>query len=60
MKKPIYIFSNGELKRKDNTLFFENEDKQRKYIPIENTSQIYIFGEVDINKDFLNFQPKRG
>lgn len=55
MKKPIYIFSNGELKRKDNTLFFENEEGQRKYIPVENTSQIYIFGEVNLNKRFLEF-----
>lgn len=54
MKKPIYIFSSGELKRKDNTIYFENEDG-RKYIPVENTSQIYIFGEVDINKRFLEF-----
>ncbi len=55
MKKPIYIFSSGELKRKDNTLYFENEEGQRKYIPVENTSQIYIFGEVNINKRFLEF-----
>lgn len=54
MKKPIYIFSSGELKRKDNTIFFENE-AGRKYIPVENTSEIYIFGEVDINKRFLEF-----
>lgn len=54
MKRPIYIFSSGELKRKDNTLFFENEDGKR-YIPVENTSEIHIFGEVDINKRFLEF-----
>ncbi|MDI6618634.1 MAG: type I-B CRISPR-associated endonuclease Cas1b [Clostridiales bacterium] len=54
MKKPIYIFSDGELKRKDNTLFFDNE-KGRKYIPVENTSEIMLFGEVIINKRFLEF-----
>lgn len=54
MKRPIYIFSNGELKRKDNTLFFENEDGKR-YIPVNNTSEIHIFGEVNINKRFLEF-----
>ena len=54
MKRPIYIFSSGELKRKDNTLFFENEDGKR-YIPVNNTSEIHIFGEVDINKRFLEF-----
>ena len=54
MKKPVYIFSNGELKRKDNTLFFENEEG-KKYIPVNGTSEIHIFGEVDINKRFLEF-----
>jgi CRISPR-associated protein Cas1 len=54
MKRPIYIFSSGELKRKDNTLFFENEDGKR-YIPVNNTSEIHIFGEVDTNKRFLEF-----
>jgi len=50
----IYIFSNGELKRKDNTIYFEGE-KGRKYIPVESTSEIMIFGEVDVNKRFLEF-----
>lgn len=54
MKKAIYIFSSGELKRKDNTIYFENEEGQ-KFIPVESTSEIYVFGEVDINKRFLEF-----
>lgn len=54
MKKSIYIFSDGELKRKDNTLYFETEDG-RKYIPVENTQEILIFGEVTINKRLLEF-----
>lgn len=54
MKKAIYIFSSGMLKRKDNTIFFENEEGI-KYIPVESTSEIYVFGEVDLNKRFLEF-----
>ncbi|SFP76543.1 type I-B CRISPR-associated endonuclease Cas1b [Caldicoprobacter faecalis] len=54
MKKAIYIFSSGELKRKDNTIYFENEEG-KKFIPVENTGEIYVFGEVDINKRFLEF-----
>lgn len=54
MKKPIYIFSNGSLRRKNNTLYFESEGVQ-KFIPVENTSEIYIFGEVELNKRFLEF-----
>jgi len=55
MKKTIYIFSSGELKRKQNTLYFETEDNKRKYIPVENTNEIQIFGEVTINKKLLDF-----
>ncbi|ERM93084.1 CRISPR-associated protein Cas1 [Caldanaerobacter subterraneus subsp. yonseiensis KB-1] len=54
MKRTIYIFSDGELKRKDNTLFFETEEG-KKYIPVENTSEIMVFGEVSLNKRFLEF-----
>ncbi len=59
MKKPIYIFSSGDLQRKDNTIYFQNE-AGRKYIPVENTSQIYVFGEVNINKRFLEFLTQAG
>lgn len=54
MKKTIYIFSDGALKRKQNTIFFEGE-KGRKYVPVENTGEILIFGEVTINKRILEF-----
>jgi CRISPR-associated protein Cas1 len=54
MKRTIYIFSDGELKRKENTLYFETEEG-KKYIPVENTSDIFIFGEVTINKRLLEF-----
>lgn len=46
--------SSGELKRKDNTLFFETNEK-RKYIPVEDTQEIMVFGELTINKDLLEF-----
>ena len=55
MKKTIYIFSSGTLKRKQNTLFFETEDGQKKYIPVENTGEIQVFGELNINKKLLEF-----
>ena len=54
MKKTLYIFSGGELKRKDNTLYFENESG-RRFIPVEDTGEIMVFGEVDVNKKFLEF-----
>lgn len=54
MKKDIYIFKSGELKRKDNTIYFEyNEGK--KYLPVEETDNLYVFGEVNLNKKALDF-----
>lgn len=54
MKKTIYVFSDGELKRKDNTLYFETESS-RRFIPVEDTGEIVVFGEVNINKKLLEF-----
>jgi len=54
MKKTLYIFSNGELSRKDNTLYFETEEN-RRFIPVEDTGEIMIFGEVSVNKKLLEF-----
>ncbi len=54
MGRSLYIFSDGEIKRKGNTLYFETEGK-RKYIPVENCKEILIFGEVNFNKKFLEF-----
>jgi len=58
MKKDIYIFSSGELKRKDNTLYFEGEGK-KKFIPVEQTDNIWVFGEVNVNKHFLDFAAQK-
>lgn len=55
MKRPIYIFSDGKLQRRQNTLSFEDKEGKKKYVPVENTSDIYLFGEVDINKRLLEF-----
>ena len=55
MKKSVYIFSTGALKRKQNTLFFESKDGKKKFIPIENVNEIFIFGEMEFNTKILNF-----
>jgi len=59
MKETIYVFSNGRLKRKDNTLFFENVDGIKNYIPVENVKEIYAYGEIDLNSKVLNFLSKK-
>lgn len=54
MKKTLYFFSDGELKRKDNTIFFEGESG-RRFLPVEDVGDIMVFGEVDFNKRLLEF-----
>lgn len=54
VEKSLYVFSNGELKRKDNTLFFETEEK-KKFIPITTVRDVFLFGEVAFNSRVLNF-----
>ncbi|OFI05276.1 CRISPR-associated endonuclease Cas1 [Clostridium acetireducens DSM 10703] len=58
MKKDIYIFNDGELKRKDNTVFFVTGGK-KKYLPVEELDNIWIFGEVDLNKRFLEYASQK-
>jgi CRISPR-associated protein Cas1 len=58
MKKDIYIFNDGELKRKDNTLYFLSNEK-KKYLPVEEINNIWVYGEVDVNKKFLDFAAQK-
>lgn len=54
MKRNYYIFNDGRIKRKDNTVCFESNDN-RKYLPINDIESIYVFGELDFNTKALNF-----
>jgi len=54
-----YIFSMGELKRKDNSIMFKNE-KGNNYLPIEDVKELYCMNEVSLNTKFLDFISKAG
>ncbi len=54
-----YIFSMGELSRKDNSIAFHNE-KGNFYLPIEETRELYCLNEVSFNTKFLDFIAKAG
>lgn len=54
-----YIFSMGELKRKDNSIAFINK-KGNFYIPIQDTRELYCMNEVSFNTKFLDFISKAG
>jgi len=58
MKKTIYLFSKGELVRKDNTLCFKTAEGNR-FVPVENINEIYMMGEVNFNKRLLEFLSQR-
>ncbi len=54
MKKAIYIFSDGTLKREGNTLILIS-NSGKKVIPVETVESISIFSEISLNKRFLEF-----
>ncbi len=49
----------GELKRKDNSIVFINENGNN-YIPVENVREIYCMNEITVNTKFLDFASKAG
>jgi len=56
MKKRIYIFNSGQLKRKENTIrFINSETGQKKILPVEAVNEIAVFGDVTINKRVIEF-----
>jgi len=58
MRKSAYIFNDGELTRKDNTVCFESGGR-KNYLPIEDINDIYIFGEVTVSKKFLEYATQK-
>lgn len=63
MSKTYYLFNPGRLSRKDNTLKFtpvdeSGNEKQPKYLPVENIEDLYVFGSIDANSAMYNFLGK--
>jgi len=54
LQKTLYLFASGRLRRKDNTICVES-DEGTKYFPVVNLRDIFVFGEVDLNKKLLEF-----
>ncbi|CDI49493.1 type I-B CRISPR-associated endonuclease Cas1b [Clostridium tetani] len=55
MKRSYYIYNNGALKRKDNSIAFIDELGERRYIPIETVNEIYVMSEMDFNTSLINY-----
>lgn len=60
MNRDYYIFSNGNLKRKENTIYFMDENQQKRSLPIEHVDKLHIFGEVSFNTKLLNYLTEYG
>ena len=55
MKNSLYIYQNGELSRKDNTIRFTSIDGTKRDMPINSISEIYFFGENTFNTKLITF-----
>ena len=60
LKRSFYVYSNGKLSRKDNTLFYKTVEGEKKSLPIENISEIYVMCEMDFNTKLINILSKYG
>ncbi len=58
MKNNYYINSDGQLNRRENTIYFENVNT-RKPIPIEKIYSLYIFGSVTVSSQALRLFSKK-
>jgi len=54
LQKTLYLFANGRLRRKDNTIYVEGQEG-RRYFPVASLRDVFIFGEIDLNKKVLEF-----
>ena len=60
MQQSFYVYNNGDLKRKDNTLRFTSYDGEKRDIPIERISGIYVMSETSFNTTFLSYISQYG
>lgn len=59
MGKSFYIFSSGQLERKENTLCFNSENGKR-FIPVNEVEQIFLLGENTFNTKLIDFLSQNG
>ena len=58
MGRDYWIFKSGTLRRKENTIAIES-DEGRKHIPVEDVDSLYIFGQITLNTEFLDFMAQK-
>ena len=60
MKKSYYLYTNGQLRRHDNTVQFIAENGTKRDIPIERITDFYVMSEMSLNSSLLNFMGGHG
>lgn len=55
MGETYYLFSNGNLKRRDNNIEYVTEEGIKKNLKVEMLDEIFLFGESSMNTKILNF-----
>lgn len=60
MGQSFYVYNNGDLRRKDNTLQFTSSDGEKRDIPIERIDDIYVMSEMTFNTAFINYISQYG
>jgi len=59
LAKDYFVFSPGRMKRHHNTFYFIDEEGDKKSLPIHQIDNIYLFGKLDLNTDFLHLLNQR-
>lgn len=60
MKRSYYIYNNGSLRRRDNTITFIDEYDEKKDLPIERVEDIYVMSEMSFNSSLINILSQYG
>lgn len=60
MGQSFYVYNNGDMRRKDNTLQFISSEGEKRDIPIERVSDIYVMSEMTFNTAFINYISQYG
>lgn len=60
MKKDYYIYNDGQLERKDNSIRYITNDGKRKDIPINQIENIYFMNQSSLNTSVLQLLSQYG
>ena len=60
MGQSFYVYNNGDLRRKDNTLQFTSSEGEKRDIPIERIDDIYVMSEMTFNTSFISYISQYG